>query len=70
MKIKLFYDDEYIECKEDYSYQELTVDSWEDFWKLWTDFSQFIRCDSFNNKIAFLRKDRVTMIIRDDNDEF
>ena len=71
MRIKLFYDDEYVEGKEDYSYNELTVDSWEDFWELWTDFPQFIRCDNtIKNKIIFLRKDRANMIVGDDNDEF
>lgn len=65
MKIRLFYDDEYIEDKEDYSYMYLTVDSWEDFWNLWNDKSDFIRCDSdmLYGNIIYLRKDRVIQIM-------
>ncbi|MDU5252682.1 hypothetical protein [Anaerococcus vaginalis] len=66
MKIKLFYDDEYIEGKSDYSCLGVTVDSWKNFWDLWTDSSEFIRCDdTCNKKRNYLRKDRVIQIMED-----
>lgn len=71
MKIKLFYDDEYVEGKDDYSYRTITVDTWEDFWNLWNDRSDFIRCsnDVYGN-IVYLKKDRVILIIEEEKDEF
>lgn len=69
MKIKLFYNDEYIEGKNDYSCLNLTIDSWTEFWNLWTDKSDFIRCDSdMYGHIIYLRKDRVVQIAGEDQE--
>lgn len=66
MKIKLFYNDEYIEGKNDYSCLNLTIDSWEEFWDLWNDSSEFIRCDdTYDEKRNYLKKDRVIQILED-----
>ena len=71
MKIKLFYDDEYIEGKDDFSCMEVTADNWIDFWLKWVNPTEFIMCDSIDSeKTVYLRKDRVIQIIGDDNDEF
>lgn len=64
MLIKLFYDEEYIEGKDDYSYREFTVDSWEKFWNVWNNSSDFFRCDdTFDGKRIYIKKDRVIEIM-------
>lgn len=69
MLIKLFYDDEYIEGKDDFSYMEVTVDNWIDFWLKWVSSSEFILCDNtYDGKTVYLRKDRVIQIIGDDKE--
>ncbi|WP_276862577.1 hypothetical protein [Anaerococcus tetradius] len=70
MKIKLFYDDEYIEGKDDYSCMILTIESWEDFWDLWNDSSEFIRCDNSlsDGSRIYLKKDCVIQV-RGESDE-
>lgn len=64
MKIKLFYNEEYVEGKNDYSYREVTVNSWKDFWNLWNDSSEFIMCDNtFDGRKIYIKKDRVIEVI-------
>lgn len=66
MKIRLYYDDEYIEGKNDYTCLNLTIDSRENFWDLWTGSYEFIRCDdTCNKKRNYLRKNRVIQIMED-----
>lgn len=70
MKIKLFYDDEYIEGKSDYSYIILTIESWRGFWDLWNiQWCDFIRGDNTKDgRRVYLRKDRVVQIIGEDDE--
>ena len=64
MKIKLYYDDEFIEGKSGYSCLRVTVDSWEKFWDLWNNSSEFIRGDdTYDEKRNYLKKDRVIQIM-------
>lgn len=65
MKIKLFYDDEYIEGKNDYSGAIVTVDNWLDFWDMWNNAGDFIMCDDFDGKRSYIKKDRVIQILED-----
>lgn len=66
MEIKLYYDDEYVEGKNGYSCCTVNVDSWEEFWDLWNDSSEFIRCDdTYDEKRNYLKKDRVIQIMED-----
>lgn len=59
MKIKLFYDDELIEGKIDYSCRTVTVDSWDRFWQIWKDDEEFVKCDDEEGTEVYLKKDRV-----------
>ena len=64
MLIKLVYDEEYVEGKCDYSYRKFTVDSWENFWDIWNDSSDFFRCDdTIDGKRIYIKKDRVIEIM-------
>lgn len=67
MEIKLFYDDEYIEGRNDYSCVKVTFDSWEKFWDRWNDASDFFRCDDmYYGGRCYIKKDRVIQIIGDE----
>lgn len=63
MKIKLYYEDEYIEETYEYSYETLTVEDWDEFWRLWNTSLDIIRCDNaFHGGRIYLKKDRVIKI--------
>lgn len=67
MKIKLFYDDEYVEGKNDYSCFVVNVDSWKNFWNIWNNSSDFFRCDDTSKgKRVYIKKDRVIGIMEDE----
>ncbi len=66
MLIKLYYDDEYVKGKSDYSYFVVNVDSWENFWNIWNNSSDFFRCDDTSQgKRVYIKKDRVIGIMED-----
>lgn len=64
MRIDLYYEDEYIEEKCGYSYETLTFDDWDEFWRLWNISLDIIRCDNaFHGGRIYLKKDRVFKIV-------
>ena len=65
MLIKLYYDDEYIEGKSNYSYKTLPALSWDMFWKFWNSCEDFIPIYGVKGEIVFLRKDRVIEIMEE-----
>lgn len=65
MLIRLYYDDEYVEGKSNYSYKTLPALSWDMFWKFWNSCEDFIPIYEGSEDIVFLRKDRVIEIMED-----
>ncbi len=66
MLIKLYFDEEYVEGKCHYSYRKFTVDSWDKFWNIWNNSSDFFRCDdTIDGKRTYIKKDRVIQIMED-----
>ncbi len=70
MLIRLYYDDEYVEGKSDYSYKTLPVLSWDMFWRFWNSCKDFIPINEGCGDIVFLKKDCVIRIREEVEDEF
>lgn len=65
MLIRLYYDDEFVEGKRDYSYKTVLELIWDTFWKFWESCDEFIPIDEGNGDIGYLKKDRVIEIMED-----
>lgn len=63
MLIRLYYDDECVEGKSDYSYKTLPTLNWDMFWRFWNSCEDFIPITENNGNTVFLKKDRVIEIM-------